>query len=64
MRFFQYEDKGEKYLSDSRLYSIRKQNLKYIMGVVPLVYQLPKNNRFYLNSPHTLIDYGGHAEKL
>jgi len=42
MRFFQYEDKGEKYLSDSRLYSIRKQNLKYIMGVVPLVYQLLK----------------------
>ena len=34
------------------------------MGVVPLVYQLPKNIRFYLNSPHTLIDYGGHAEKL
>ena len=34
------------------------------MGVVPIVYQLPTNKRFYLNAPHTLIDYGGHAEKL
>ena len=65
MRFFLVREQRWKILKWFEIIFDKKTELKIYYGSGTSSLSTPKKNkRLYLNSPHTLIDYGGHTEKL